>query len=195
MSNGKSTVLALQSSLYKNTNPAIILSINKEQTVITASNISEADFHSLAFITNNPSFGSSYMYLTDIKVYLDNQLFPTQIFGLYPIVAQQIAGSDTAAFIVGQRSHKPFINGFQGGLTIGALIDTLASLSASTPDTYGKTKKFVLVLDPPPVQSTGPPTGNFITPSGAKFGERPLPRQGLDFGGPQGAASTADGGR
>jgi hypothetical protein len=157
MSNGKSTVLALQSSLYKNTNPAIILSINKEQTAITASNVTEEDFPFLTFITNNPSFGSSYMFLLDIQVYLNNELFPTEIFGLYPIVAEQIAASDTGAFIVGQRSHKPFINGFQGGLTIGGLIDTLSSLSVSTPDTYGQVKKFVLVLDPPP----GQPSNDF----------------------------------
>ena len=157
MSSGKSVVLALQQSLYKSTNPAIILSINPEQTIITASNVTEEDFPFLAFITNNPSFGTSYMYLTDIQVYLNNELFPTEIFGLYPIVEEQIAASDTAAFIASQRSHKPFINGFQGGLTIGGLIDTLSSLSTSTPDTYGQVKKFVLVLDPPP----GQPSNDF----------------------------------
>ena len=144
----KSTILAMQQVLFNVTDPNIITSISADQTTITASNISEQIFQYLSIATNNPSYTNGYLYLTDIQVYLDNDLFPTTIYGLYPIVYERISYSDTSAFIAGANANQPFINGFQGGITIGQLVDKLSSLSRSTPDTYGKVKKFVLVFDP-----------------------------------------------
>ena len=164
MSTGKSTILILQDVLFKNTNPNIITTISEDQTTITASNISEFDFSNLSVITNNPGYNSTYFYLTDIKVYLENNLFPTIIYGLYDIVLARISSSDAQAFVDDKKSHQPFINGFQNGTTIGELIDTLSNLSRATPDTYGIPKKFVLTFDPPPFASV---KGIRVLPSGS----------------------------
>ena len=144
----KSTILQMQRVLFSATDPNIITNISADQTTITASNISEQTFQYLSMATNNPSYTNGYLYLTDIQVYLNNDVFPTMIYGLYPIVYERMSYSDTSAFISGANSNQPFINGFQGGISIGQLVDQLSALSRSTPDTYGKVKKFVLVMDP-----------------------------------------------
>ena len=149
----KSTILAIQEVLFNATDSNIITKISADQTTIYASNITEEIFQYLSIATNNPGYSNGYMYLTDIEVYLDNNLFPTTIYGLFPIVYERIAYSDTLAFIENKNVNQPFINGFQGGVTIGQLVDQLSSLSRSTPDTYGKVKKFVLVFDPPGVRN------------------------------------------
>ena len=89
------------------------------------------------------------MYLKDIKVYLGNDVEPTEIYGLLPIVQQRIENSDAGAFVNNSISHKPFIDGFQNGITIGTLVDTLAQLSRNTPDTNNIVKNFTLYIDPP----------------------------------------------
>jgi len=148
MPNGESTILRIQESLFKRIDPAINTSINNDNTIITASNISEKTFPNLVFITNNPGYQNSYMSLIDIDVYLNNQTLPTEIYGLLPIVQQKIQNSDAEAFIDNKQSHSPFKNGFQNGINIGTLIDTLSSLSINTPDTFEIVKKFTLKLDP-----------------------------------------------
>ena len=147
MPSGKSTILSIQESLLKKVNSNIIINI-KNNTLLIAANVSEDDFKNLIFVTNNPSFTNSYMFLTNIEVYLDNNLEQTEIYGLLPIVSQQIGQSDCSAYIDAKRTHQPFINGFQDGITIGQLIDKLSSLSINTPDTNNKVKKFTLYIDP-----------------------------------------------
>ncbi len=146
---GRSTILAIQASLLKKVNPNIIINIVNNDTLLIAADVSEDDFANLIFITNNPSFGNSYMYLSNIEVYLDNNLEHTEIYGLLPIVSQQVAQSDATAYINAARTHQPFIDGFQRGITISQLIDRLSSLSVNTPDTRGKVKRFKLYIDPP----------------------------------------------
>ena len=148
MPSGKSTILSIQESLFKKVNPNIIINIINNETLLVAANVTEEDFKNLIFITNNPSFLNSYMYLSNIEVFLDNNLEHTEIYGLLPIVYQQIGQSDCTAYIDAKRTHQPFINGFQDGITIGQLIDKLASLSVNTPDTNNKVKKFTLYIDP-----------------------------------------------
>ena len=149
MPSGKSTILSIQESLLKKVNPNIIINIINDETLLVAANVTEDDFKNLIFITNNPSFLNSYMFLSNIEVFLDNNLEHTEIYGLLPIVSQQIGQSDCTAYIDAKRTHQPFINGFQNGITIGQLIDKLANLSVNTPDTNNKTKKFTLYIDPP----------------------------------------------
>jgi hypothetical protein len=148
MPSGKSTILSIQESLLKKVNPNIIINIINDETLLVAANITEDDFKNLIFITNNPSFDNSYMFLSNIAVFLDNNLEQTEIYGLLPIVSQQIGQSDCTAYIDAKRTHQPFINGFQNGITIGQLIDKLANLSVNTPDTNNKVKKFTLYIDP-----------------------------------------------
>jgi hypothetical protein len=150
MPNGESTILSIQESLFKRTDPKINLSISADNTLITASNITEESFADIALVTNNPGFQNSYMSLVDIDVYLNNEILPTEIYGLLPIVQQRIQNSDAKAYTLNRQTHKPFENGFQNNITIGELIDTLSSLSSNTPDTFGIVKKFVLKFDPPP---------------------------------------------
>jgi len=142
-----STILSIQSALYKRVDANINTQII-DDTVLIASKISEETFKKLAFITNSPSYRNSYMYLTDIKVYLNNQIEPTEIYGLLPIVQQRMQNSDSEAFIDQNTENYPFINGFQNGITIGQLVDTLSSLSRNTPDTFGLVKTFTLFIDP-----------------------------------------------
>ena len=148
MPSGKSTILSIQESLLKKVNPNIIINIINDETLLVAANVTEDDFKNLIFITNNPSFLNSYMFLSNIEVFLDNNLEQTEIYGLLPIVSQQIGQSDCTAYIDAKRTHQPFINGFQNGITIGQLIDKLANLSVNTPDTNNKVKKFTLYIDP-----------------------------------------------
>jgi hypothetical protein len=148
MPGGLSTVLNLQQSLLKRTDPNIISNVTADQTTLIAANISEETFVNLPFVTNNPGFNNSYMYLVDIKVFLNNQSEPTEIFGLLPIVQQRIENSDSEAYSEGKPTHRPFINGFEGNNSIGYVVDTLSALSRNTPNTYGVVKRFTLYIDP-----------------------------------------------
>jgi len=153
MPNGKSTILSIQESIFKRIDPKINVSISEDNTIIKAANITEESFALIELVTNNPGFQNSYMSLVDIDVYLNNELLPTQIYGLLPIVQQRIQNSDAEAFIDNKQSHSPFKNGFQNNITIGQLIDTLSSLSRNTPDTFEIVKKFTLKFDPATTQS------------------------------------------
>jgi len=148
MPNGESTILSIQESLFKRTNPKINVSISEDNTLITASNITEESFANIELVTNNPGFQNSYMSLVDIDVYLNNEILPTEIYGLLPIVQQRIQNSDAEAYTLHIPTHRPFISGFQNNITIGQLIDTLSSLSSNTPDTFGIVKIIVLKFDP-----------------------------------------------
>lgn len=148
MPGGLSTVLNLQQSLFKRTDPNIISNLTADQTTLVASNISEATIVLLPFVTNSPAFKNSYMYLKKILVYLGNQSEPTEIFGLLPVVQQRIENSDSLAYSSGIPVHNPFTNGFKGGKTIGEVVDTLSSLSRNIPDTYGIVKRFTFYIDP-----------------------------------------------
>ncbi len=176
---GRSTILSIQESLLKKVNPNIIINIVNNETLLIAANVSEDDFANLIFVTNSPSFGNSYMYLINIEVYLDNNLEHTEIYGLLPIVSQQVEQSDANAYINAARTHQPFINGFQGGITISQLINELSVLSVNTPDTYGKVKKFKLYIDPLIGGSSGTITGTttntgIVTPTPTTTSNDPI---------------------
>jgi hypothetical protein len=162
MPGGLSTVLNIQQSLFKRTDPNIISNLTADQTTLIASNISEETFVKLPFVTNSPAFKNSYMYLLKIQVYLGAQSEPTEIFGLLPIVQQRIENSDSLAYSLGEPVNNPFTTGFKGGKTIGEIVDTLSSLSRNIPDTYGVPKRFTFYIDPigetDTIASSVPPT-------------------------------------
>jgi hypothetical protein len=58
MPGGLSTVLNLQQSLLKRTDPNIISNVTADQTTLIAANISEETFVNLPFVTNNPGFNN-----------------------------------------------------------------------------------------------------------------------------------------
>lgn len=151
--NTTNTILQMQIALLKRLDPSISIKMLDDGITIVASNISEAIFPKLEFVTNNPGYSNGYLELTNIEVFLKNERYPTSIYGLFPIVQQRIANSDADAFIRDHRSHEPFINGFQEGRPIGAVVDILSNLSRNTPDTFGIIKTFTLYIDPPGDQS------------------------------------------
>ena len=138
-----STLLTLQESEFKRINPNIITNITTN--LIIAENITEQDFPNLIFVTNNPSFSNEQLSLFDIKVYLENNIQPTIIYGLLPIVEQRLYYEQSIAYSLNKNTYTPFINGLKGG-TIGVTIDKLSNLSLYTPDTNFKTKKFSLFI-------------------------------------------------
>ena len=179
MPSGRSTVLAIEQALMKRVNPDIYTMISDDETTLIAGDITESDFPNLEFVTNNPTFNNSYVFLKDIEVYLGDQKFPTDILGLLPIVQQRMENSDSLAFIDGYKSNKPFINGFENGIDIGTLVDTLSSLSVNTPHTYGITKTFKLIIDPQLIDgfATSPSdsaSGILTIPQSTTNGPRPI---------------------
>jgi len=140
------TIITIQESLFKRVNPNIITNISNNGHTLIADNISEEDFAQLIFVTNSPSFNGIKMTVFDIKVYLDNNVHPTIIYGLLDIVGQTITSSESIAYSQGKSTYQPFINGFQVN-TIGNLVDELSSLSINTPYTYGKKKIYSLYIE------------------------------------------------
>lgn len=140
------TIITIQESLFKTINPAIITNISNNGHTLTADNISEEDFEQLIFVTNSPSFNGTKMSLFDIKVYLDNDVHSTMIYGLLEIVKETITYNESIAYSEGQSTYQPFINEFQIG-TIGNVVNELSSLSVNTPYTYGKKKVYSLYIE------------------------------------------------
>ena len=144
----KPTILGIQKSLYTTVDANITSVISEDGQFIHAYNISEDAFERLTFVTNSPIYGGPPMNFVSIKVYLGDNKEPTEIFGLADFINHRIIKSDVDAFIVGKNTHQPFINGWQGGLSVGNLIDNLSSFSEQIPDTLGIVKHFTLVMDP-----------------------------------------------
>ena len=153
----KNAINQIQASLFTSVDPSIIVWISEDQSTITASNISEDTFANLKLVTNNPQYPIP-MQIVGIQVYLNNNKYPTNIFGLFDFVFHKAAKSDTDAFVNNQKIHQPFINGWQNGITIGQLVDTLSALSPQVPDTHGIVKTFTLIMDPPIVTQFEVPT-------------------------------------
>lgn len=140
------TIITIQESLFKTINPAIITNISNNGHTLTADNISEEDFEQLIFVTNSPSFNGTKMSLFDIKVYLDNDVHSTMIYGLLEIIKETITYNESIAYSEGQSTYQPFINRFQIG-TIGNVVNELSSLSVNTPYTYGKKKVYSIYIE------------------------------------------------
>jgi hypothetical protein len=107
-----SIILEQQRRLFNILNRNILSEITPDNVYITASNITEGDFKNIKLIVNNPKYCEKPMNLVELHVYIGDNLTPTHIPGLFDIVKKRIDDSDSDAFISGQKTHQPFINGF-----------------------------------------------------------------------------------
>jgi hypothetical protein len=108
---------------------------------LVASNISEKEMIDLRMITNDPAHNAR-IHVDSIKVSLDNEKKEARIYGLYDICLEKIETEDVLSYVENLRSFQPFKNGFQNGITINELCDTLSSLAICSPDTFKRVKKY-----------------------------------------------------
>ncbi len=151
----KTTIHPFQRSLFLKVDRNI--NVNIQEPFLIANNINSDSFQFLEFITNSPDFqNNQYEHLVSINVYLDNNLQPTPIPGLYDIVFNLMNFRDVESYILKERIFKPFENGFwKQKLSIDQLVDLLSGLSPITPDTFGKVKKYELIMDVPIIADPG----------------------------------------
>jgi hypothetical protein len=111
-----------------------------------------ADIAAIKLLTNNLQQTESRMFLSSVKVYLDNQIFPTKFIGLKDILIARIDQSEISATLASSTIHTPFSLPFTLDYattgTIGDVIDRLASMNPELPDTRAMTKTFTLTFDP-----------------------------------------------
>jgi hypothetical protein len=114
----------------------------------------------LRFITNDPIYKNAYMTISHVDVFLNENLFPTPIYGLDEIVKTRFEFSDLHVFLQkndGQNSgvsHRPFKTGFgkpnspNGLVEITDVIKSLAMLTDEVPAiNCSTTMKFKIVVD------------------------------------------------
>lgn len=149
----RSPILAIQDILFKQSDPSqnIISSIGRNEDIIRASNVSDEASQLLQVVVNQPVYNNSYLFLSDVKVYIDNSLYPTPIYGLYEILSKQVAISDVAnGFLTGAKFHTPFApENFSNPnvYSIGDLVDILSTQTPAIANTEGKSKKYMFVFD------------------------------------------------
>ena len=122
---------------------------------------------------NQPVYNNSYLFLSDVKVYIDNSLYPTPIYGLYEILSKQVAISDvTNGFLQGAKSHTPFApENFSNPNvnSIGDLVDILSTQTPAIANTEGKIKKYMFVFDSRGVTRAASTTdGTYLTHDGRR---------------------------
>jgi hypothetical protein len=141
----RSVILTLQESLFRDLDPNIITNLSEDGHILYASNITEQNIKYVQFVANSPLFGGVYMVLEGVEVFLDNNLLPTPVYGLYEILNQRVKIVDAKSYIINQKTYTPFNVNFQVG-TVPQLTDTLSSLSTSSTNTYGHIKKYTLIF-------------------------------------------------
>jgi hypothetical protein len=132
------------------------INVNIQEPFLFASNIRSESFQFLEFVTNDPSFqNNQYEHLVKINVYLDKDVNPTPIPGLFGLISNLMNLSDVNSYVQKERIYKPFMNGFgKLNLSIDQLVDLLSGLSPIIPDTVGKLKRYELIIDQATVGET-----------------------------------------
>jgi hypothetical protein len=143
--NYESVLLKQQMALFRVLDPNIKVTLSSDGHTLTASNISELAINEVRLITNSPS-NNARLHFDNILVYLDNDLYPSQVHGFYPICLQRLEIEDVLAFIGEKKVYQPFINGFKDGISINELCDKLSTLSEGSPNTFGKVKHYTMVF-------------------------------------------------
>ena len=139
--NYTSVLLRQQESLFRILDTSIKIDISFDGHTLVARNISEEDMINLTMVTNSSSYNERIEFKA-VEVFLNTQLNPSPVYGFYSICLQSLEIQDVEAFTLGNKTYQPFINGFQGGMTINQLCDHLSALSVGSPDTYGNVKTY-----------------------------------------------------
>jgi hypothetical protein len=149
MVNQETTIHQFQRSLFHLVDKNINVKI--EEPILTASNIFGEIFQHLSFVTNDPSFqNNQYEHLIGLNIFIDNELKPIQIPGLFEIVTEYMRLSDVKSYINKERIFKPFEEGFgPNHYSIDQIVDFISELSPRFASTRGKIKKYELILDVP----------------------------------------------
>jgi len=131
MSYEYSTILEMQKDLFTKVDNNLITDIKNNFMIV--SNINGKNFEKLAFIVNNPKYSERLSFL-DIKVYIENDLYATPIYGLVEIIQAKMEYSEASNYLLQNNICTPFSKGFQNGITITELVCLLASFDENTPD-------------------------------------------------------------
>lgn len=131
MSYEYSTILEMQKDLFNKVDKNLITDIKRN--IMIVNNITSLNFEKLAFIVNNPKY-SERLSFSDIKVYIENDLYSTPIHGLAEIIQAKIEYSEASNYLLQNNICTPFSHGFQNNITITELVCLLASFDENTPD-------------------------------------------------------------
>ena len=110
-------------------------------------NISESSIQNLLVLTNTDQ-NNNYLYLEDFSVTIQGDLQPLEFPGLRETMIKVHELSDSAAFINGSKTQKPFTTTAFKGQTINEYIDSSTASLAFVPSTYGLVKNYTLVYNP-----------------------------------------------
>jgi hypothetical protein len=140
-----SILLKQQKSLFQVLGNNIKFDISEDGHELIVYNILESQINEIVLVTNN-AYYNSYLNFENIEVYLDTQLHPTIVFGLYEILKQRQDKEDVLAFSNGNPTYKPFIKTFQGDNDVNKLCDEISQLSRGAEDTIGRVKTYKITF-------------------------------------------------
>ena len=115
--------------------------------------ISEATIGKLSFLTNT-DFNNNYLYLEDLNVYINNNISPLNIPGLFDITNSMYKQSDIKEFLAGNKVKQPFApsniqsTSLPPGSTFNDLVDTLTGVIPYVESTVNHVKTYEIVLNP-----------------------------------------------
>ena len=120
---------------------------------IFLSNISESTIGKLSFLTNT-DFNNNYLYLEDLKVFINSHYSSLDIPGLFEISNSLYKQSDITAFLAGNKVKQPFApsniqdTSLPPGSTFNDLVDSLSGLIPYVEHTINRVKTYQIVLNP-----------------------------------------------
>jgi len=140
--------------------------------VLRAVSISEQTIGNLPFLTNTDQ-NNNYLYLEDLKVYIDGHIAPLDVPGLKDVAINVYRKSDINSFLQYNRVHFPFsINSYKG-LNFNEFVDQYTALQPTTLNTTGYVKSYEIVLNPDLANykpnSGGKVGGGFVPPIKKQF--------------------------
>ena len=120
---------------------------------IFLSNISESTIGKLSFLTNT-DFNNNYLYLEDLKVFINGHYSSLDIPGLFEIANSLYKQSDITAFLAGNKVKQPFApsniqdTSLPPGSTFNDFVDSLSGLIPYVEHTINRVKTYQIVLNP-----------------------------------------------
>ena len=123
------TYFVMTKSVMLSIDQNLIIDISPNNKRMVISNISEATFEVLPFVTNSPLF-TVYNSIDKIEYFINNNLQPTNILGASDICQGRFKAEDALAFISGRPTFTPFKAGFENNLKSRDMLGVLCSLSS-----------------------------------------------------------------